>query len=458
MDHHEQAASALVAPAELPVVDLQAPIQPGLHVGRAGQHGLHGGAVSSLHQQRAAHPPGAVVRQQGTVQDEPVAVAGLAEPAPLRPLQGLAGRRHARLAVADDQEAPVIARLGGGVPHRAAERVAPAAHQHLAVHAGPVEGLLEGEHPRCLGIGQVHHVHAAGPGGAVRGQRRPPGDHGVGIAVHERPVGLGQLLQQRLGPRPATAVDEVLHDQVMLAPVAQGAPSKSPTTGMPAVCLRRPRAAPPPPSALRRYQCLPDRSTPGVIEPSPSQSPANGWSPARPNRNGVRSGPGPLPSRRCQTPPRNSPGVKLRSPSQSPTTKRSPRRPKRNPGTLAGPLLLLSRSSHRPSLTTPGVQSPSPSQSPTTNLSPRRPNPKRWTTGLPGVTPPRRWNTLPRTTPSSWSPSPSQSPTKGTSPWRPKAARVKPRGRSWSTLRSLRVQVPREKPPVVVPPSEVARR
>jgi transposase len=63
MQHHEQAASALVAPAELPVVDLQARIQPGLHIRRAGHHGLHGGAVTSLHQQRAPHPPGAVVSQ-----------------------------------------------------------------------------------------------------------------------------------------------------------------------------------------------------------------------------------------------------------------------------------------------------------------------------------------------------------------------------------------------------------
>src|SRR6266545_3476761 len=216
--NHEQAASALVAPAELPVVDLHAGIQPGLHVGRAGQHGLHSGAVTELNQQRAAHPPGAVVRQQGTAQDEPVAVAGLAEPAPLRRLQGLAGRLHARLAATDDQEAPVIAGLSGVVPHRAAQRVAPAAHQHLAVHASPVEGLLEGEHPRCLGIGQVHHMHAAGPRGAVRGQRRPPGDHRLRIAVHERPVGLGQLLQQRLGPRPATAVEEVIHDQACYFP------------------------------------------------------------------------------------------------------------------------------------------------------------------------------------------------------------------------------------------------
>jgi transposase len=44
--NHEQAASALVASAELPVVDLHARIQPGLQVGRAGQHGLHSGAVT----------------------------------------------------------------------------------------------------------------------------------------------------------------------------------------------------------------------------------------------------------------------------------------------------------------------------------------------------------------------------------------------------------------------------
>jgi hypothetical protein len=67
-------------------------------------------------------------------------VAGLAEPAPLRRLQGLAGRLHARLAATDDQEAPVIGGLGGVVPHRAAQRVAPAVHQHLVVHASPVEG------------------------------------------------------------------------------------------------------------------------------------------------------------------------------------------------------------------------------------------------------------------------------------------------------------------------------
>jgi transposase len=46
LQHHERAASALVAPAELPVVDLHARIQPGLHVGRAGQHGLHSGTVT----------------------------------------------------------------------------------------------------------------------------------------------------------------------------------------------------------------------------------------------------------------------------------------------------------------------------------------------------------------------------------------------------------------------------
>jgi transposase len=46
LQNHERAASALVAPAELPVVDLHARIQPGLHVGRAGQHGLHSGAVT----------------------------------------------------------------------------------------------------------------------------------------------------------------------------------------------------------------------------------------------------------------------------------------------------------------------------------------------------------------------------------------------------------------------------
>ena len=37
--------SALVAPSELPVVDLHAGVQPGLHIRRAGQHGLHRGAV-----------------------------------------------------------------------------------------------------------------------------------------------------------------------------------------------------------------------------------------------------------------------------------------------------------------------------------------------------------------------------------------------------------------------------
>ena len=88
---------SLVASAELPVVDLHAREQPGLHIGRAGEHGLHRGAVTELDQQRAAHPRGAVVSQQRPVQDEPVAVAGLAEPAPLRRLQGLAGRLHARL-------------------------------------------------------------------------------------------------------------------------------------------------------------------------------------------------------------------------------------------------------------------------------------------------------------------------------------------------------------------------
>jgi hypothetical protein len=46
LQHHEQAASALVAPAELPVVDLHARIQPGLHIGRGGHHGLHSGAVT----------------------------------------------------------------------------------------------------------------------------------------------------------------------------------------------------------------------------------------------------------------------------------------------------------------------------------------------------------------------------------------------------------------------------
>ena len=60
---------------------------------------------------------------------------------------------------------------------------------------------------------KVHQMHAAGPGGAVRGPRRPPGDHLLGIAVHERPVGLGQLVGQRLGPRPPTAVEEVFHGQ-----------------------------------------------------------------------------------------------------------------------------------------------------------------------------------------------------------------------------------------------------
>jgi hypothetical protein len=51
-----------------------------------------------------------------------------------------------------------------------------------------------------------------------RGQRRPPGDHRLRIAVHERPVGLGQVLQQRLGPRPATAVEEVFHGQACYLP------------------------------------------------------------------------------------------------------------------------------------------------------------------------------------------------------------------------------------------------
>src|SRR5215217_4538412 len=122
----ERSSSALVAPAELPVVDLHAPIQPGPRVGRAGPHGLHVGAAPELNQQRAAHPPGAVVGQQGPVQDDPVAAAGLVQPAPLRHLHGLAGRLHARLAATDDQKALVIAWLGGVVPHRAAQCVAPA--------------------------------------------------------------------------------------------------------------------------------------------------------------------------------------------------------------------------------------------------------------------------------------------------------------------------------------------
>src|SRR4029453_18817724 len=100
--------SALVAPTELPVMDLHARIQPGPHIRRAGPHRLHRGPVTQLHQQHAAHPPGAILSQQGTTQDDPVAVAGLAEPAPLRPLQGLAGRLHARLAATDDQKAPII--------------------------------------------------------------------------------------------------------------------------------------------------------------------------------------------------------------------------------------------------------------------------------------------------------------------------------------------------------------
>jgi hypothetical protein len=127
-------------------------------------------------------------------------VAGLAEPAPLRRLHGLAGRLHARPAATDDQEAPVISGPGGVVPHRAAQLVAPAAHQHLAVHAGPVEGLL-GEHPRCLGVGQVHHVHAAGPvglGGQLGGQGIGGGGEGVVLAGLERGAGRDHPVQ---GPR-----------------------------------------------------------------------------------------------------------------------------------------------------------------------------------------------------------------------------------------------------------------
>jgi hypothetical protein len=113
--------------------------------------------------------------------------------------------------VAEDQEAAAIRDGLAELPHRAAQHVAPAADQHVGVHAGPVVRFLEGEHARGVGTGQIDEVHAAGRDRLVSRERGTPGDHGVGIPVHERPVIFDQLLAQRHRARTVPTVEEVLH-------------------------------------------------------------------------------------------------------------------------------------------------------------------------------------------------------------------------------------------------------
>ena len=50
----------------------------------------------------------------------------------------------------------------------------------------------------------------------------------LAVICDERPVGLGQLLQPRLGPRPATAVAEVFHAQAGYLPRLLGRPQPRP--------------------------------------------------------------------------------------------------------------------------------------------------------------------------------------------------------------------------------------
>jgi hypothetical protein len=140
-------------------------------------------------------------------------VAGLAEPAPLRRRQRPAGRRHPGLPrpmTRNRRSPPGAAGESHMVrPSRLRQRRTSTwpytpARSNGSWKANPRAAWASGRSTRCM---------LPGPGGAVGGQRRPSGEHRRRRAVHERPVGLGQLLQQRLGPRPATAVAEVLHGQ-----------------------------------------------------------------------------------------------------------------------------------------------------------------------------------------------------------------------------------------------------
>jgi len=115
------------------------------------------------------------------------------------------------LTEADDQETRITC-IASEVPHRARELVAPPADEDVPIHACSVVRLVEGEVTCRVRVGQVDDMQAPGMRRSVRGQGRASSDHHVGIAVHERPVRLGELFEERIGVGVVVTVDEVFHE------------------------------------------------------------------------------------------------------------------------------------------------------------------------------------------------------------------------------------------------------
>ena len=182
------------APTELPGVHLDL----GIRVRRQDRPCRLG--VGSSEQRRGAQPGGAVVGLERSVGDQ------LVRRGWQREVGALAG------AEADHEVALAAFPATGEVPHGAAQHVAPAAQQHVAVDAGLVARLVEGERAGRGGIGQVEDVHAAG-GACPR--RRPGSARARSSASRTRPCrtrcSSQQLVAQRGGAGPVAVVAEELH-------------------------------------------------------------------------------------------------------------------------------------------------------------------------------------------------------------------------------------------------------
>jgi hypothetical protein len=191
-------------------VYLDLAVQAFRHVRILRQHRLHRGPVGELDQHRAARPSLAVVGEERPALDETVEISSLVQVPTTTRDQLARDRSDALGAVAEDQE-PLTMIGGDEIPHRAPEHVPPPVFHDLAIDAGEVVGLLEREHVRCLHIRKVDHMHAPRVELARWVGRRTTGDHPAGVPVHERPVRFRELLQERLGPRCVSAVEEVRH-------------------------------------------------------------------------------------------------------------------------------------------------------------------------------------------------------------------------------------------------------
>jgi len=182
--------------------------------------------VGGLQQNCRPEHQGTVVRQERSADNQLVAA------------RNFGGGRCCFRREPEDEVAVVAWSATAEVPHRTTQRVVPASQHYVAVGAGLVSGLLEGEGAGGGGIWQIEDVHAAGQS-AVASESGAAGDHRCGELVHVRPMLLHHLsTQQRRSGAIAVIAEELHGSSVVEAPDAhKGLLAAS---GLLTQCLERP--------------------------------------------------------------------------------------------------------------------------------------------------------------------------------------------------------------------------